>query len=213
MLLLDDHELLREGLRLVVARMRGIRVVAAAADIDAALILAARHRPHVAIVRRAPQSPNGFAALARLAGSAAPTRVLVLATDVRGDDVVEALRAGAAGLLLTAASPEELESAISGVARGDTVLGPRVARYVAAAARGEAPSGSGADRLTDRQRAVLRLIAEGKGTKAIATALGIGIRTVETHRANLRERLEIPDVAGLVRFAIGEGLVGEPGAP
>jgi DNA-binding CsgD family transcriptional regulator len=82
---------------------------------------------------------------------------------------------------------------------------------MAAAARGPAPPAAGVGRLTARQRDVLRLIAEGRGTKEIAEALGIGIRTVETHRANLRERLAIRDVAGLVRFALAHGLIGVQG--
>ena len=208
-LLLDNHALIREGLRAVVGRMRGMRVSAAAEDVDTALALVARHRPHVVLVHRSPQSLDGIAFLGRLAERGETARVLMLSVHVRGDDVVDALRAGAAGYLLTVATPSELERAIRGVARGETVLGHRIAHHVATAARSPAaPTPAGVGRLTARQRDVLRLIAEGQGTKEIAEALGIGVRTVETHRANLRERLAIRDVAGLVRFAIAHGLIG-----
>jgi DNA-binding NarL/FixJ family response regulator len=206
-LLLDDHALIREGLRAVLARMRGIRVIGVAEDIETALALVARHRPHVVLVHRSPQRLDGITFVARLAERGETARVLMLSVHVRGDDVVDALRAGAAGYLLTAATPAELEAAIRGVARGESVLGHRIAHHVAAAARGPAPAPAGVGRLTARQRDVLRLIAEGQGTKEIADALGIGIRTVETHRANLRERLAIRDVAGLVRFALAHGLI------
>jgi DNA-binding NarL/FixJ family response regulator len=206
-LLLDDHALIREGLRAVLARMRGIRVIGVAEDIETGLALVARHRPHVVLVHRSPQRLDGITFVARLAERGETARVLMLSVHVRGDDVVDALRAGAAGYLLTAATPAELEAAIRAVARGESVLGHRIAHHVAAAARGPAPAPAGVGRLTARQRDVLRLIAEGQGTKEIADALGIGIRTVETHRANLRERLAIRDVAGLVRFALAHGLI------
>jgi DNA-binding NarL/FixJ family response regulator len=207
-LLLDDHALIREGLRAVISRMRGMRLMGVAEDIETGLALVARHRPHVVLVHRSPQRVDGMAFLAGLAERGETARVLMLAVHVRGEDVVDALRAGAAGYMLTAATPAELEAAIRGVARGETVLGHRIAHHVATAARGAAAPTAGVGRLTARQRDVLRLIAEGQGTKEIAEALGIGIRTVETHRANLRERLAIRDVAGLVRFAIAHGLIG-----
>lgn len=210
-LLLDSHALIREGLRAVIGRMRGMRVVAAAGDVDTGLALVARHRPHVVLAHRSPQGFDGIVFLARLAERGETARVLMLSVHVRGDDVVDVLRAGAAGYVLTTATPAELETAIRGVARGETVLGHRVAHHMAAAARGPAPPAAGVGRLTARQRDVLRLIAEGRGTKEIAEALGIGIRTVETHRANLRERLAIRDVAGLVRFALAHGLIGVQG--
>jgi DNA-binding NarL/FixJ family response regulator len=210
-LLLDDHALIREGLRALMGRMRGISVKGVAENIEEGLALVARVRPHVVLLHRSPQSLDAVTFLRRLSERDTAPRVLMLAVHVRGDDVVEALRAGAAGYLLTAASPTELEAAIRGVARGETVLGPRIAHHVAAAARGAPTPATGVSRLTGRQRDVLRLIAEGRGTKEIADTLGIGVRTVETHRANLRERLAIRDVAGLVRFALAQGLIAASG--
>lgn len=210
-LILDDHALTREGLSAVLGGMQGIRVVGAAENLAAALPLVTRHQPHVVLVHHSSPDLDLNAILKELSRSS--SRVLIVAVHARGPDASDAIRAGAAGYLLTAAHPSELESAIRAVARGETVLGPRLAQQVTTAARDAAKSASAVGGLTARQRDVLRLIAEGKGSKAIAAALGIGIRTVETHRANLRERLNIHDVAGLVRFALAQGIVATRGAP
>jgi DNA-binding NarL/FixJ family response regulator len=131
---------------------------------------------------------------------------------------IRALRAGAAGYLLKDASRAELALALISVARGDTYLSPAMSRHVIADYRQRledaAPRPPEPDplvRLTSRQREVLQLVAEGHSTKEIATKLKLGVRTVETHRAQLMERLDIHDVPGLVRFAIRTGLV-SPGA-
>jgi DNA-binding NarL/FixJ family response regulator len=122
--------------------------------------------------------------------------------------VLRAIRAGAAGYLLKDASPAELEAAVRAVARGEIYLSPAISRYVVDDyVRRAGGDRSPLDRLTSRQREVLQLIAEGNTTKAIATRLVLSVKTVETHRAQLMERLEARDVATLVRLAIRVGLV------
>lgn len=122
--------------------------------------------------------------------------------------VTQALRAGAAGYLLKGASVEELPLVLQAVMRGETYLTPKVSRSVVDGFLRD--TGDAADPLaglTNRQREILQLVAEGKSTKEIATLLDVSIKTVETHRARLMERLDIHDLAGLVRFSIRAGLV------
>ena len=127
-------------------------------------------------------------------------------------EALAARGAGAAGYLLKDADLLELERAIVAVARGETYLSPAISKHVIADyKRRVADRPEPIERLTPRQRQVLRLIAEGLSTKEIAFKLSLSVKTVETHRAQLMERLEISDVAGLVRFAIRSGLV-DPGA-
>jgi DNA-binding NarL/FixJ family response regulator len=209
-LLVDDQLLVRAGMRALLTGMAGVGVVAETAEAEAAVRLALTHRPQVALVHLSTLGLRGLDLVSRLARDVPDCRVVVYSMSGRGQEVLEALRAGAAGYLLTLARPEELESALGAVLRGETYLGPRIAHHVAEAARDRATSADGVERLTTRQREVLRFIAEGLGTKEIADRLKIGVRTVETHRANLRERLDLHDIAGLVRFAIVHGLV-KPG--
>lgn len=206
-LLVDDQPLVRAGIRALVDAMGGIEVVAETGDLEAAPRLIARHRAQVVLVHLSTLGLRGLEVVSRIAGPSSASRAVVFSINGTGQDVLQALRAGAAGYLLTLARPEELEEAIRAVSRGESYLGPRIAHHVAEAARDCVDAPDALRRLTGRQREVLRLIAEGRGTKEIAQALGIGVRTVETHRANLRERLDLHDVAGLVRFAIVHGLV------
>lgn len=198
---------MRAGIRALLERMRGVEVVAETGDADAALRLVTSHRPHLALVHLSMLGLRGLDLISRIGREVPACRVIAYSMSGRGQEVLEALRAGAAGYLLTLARPDELESALRAALRGETYLGPRIAHHVAEAARDRAGAPDGIARLTARQRDVLRYIAEGLGTKEIADRLKIGVRTVETHRANLRERLDLHDVAGLVRFAIVHGLV------
>jgi DNA-binding NarL/FixJ family response regulator len=133
--------------------------------------------------------------------------VIILSMHTGEEHVTRALKAGAAGYVLKDAPPAELELAVRQVARGEAYLSPAVSKYlVQSYARGRSGR-SDLERLTLRQREVLQLIAEGYTTKAIAARLKVSVKTVETHRAQLMDRLGIRDVAGLVRFALRRGLV------
>jgi DNA-binding NarL/FixJ family response regulator len=210
----DDHELFRSGLRMLLESMPGVEVVAEAADGHEVLRVVERLRPRVVLMDIAMPGLNGLEAAARIAKEHPATRVVVVSMHGSEQYAIRALRAGAAGYLLKDASRAELELALTSVARGDIYLSPAMSRHVIADYRqrldetAEAePAPDPLTRLTPRQREVLQLVAEGHSTKEIATRLKLGVRTIETHRAQLMERLGIHDVPGLVRFAIRTGLV------
>jgi DNA-binding NarL/FixJ family response regulator len=206
-LLADDHVLVRAGVRALLERMPGIEVVAEAGDGAEALQLVKSQRPQVVLMDITMPGMNGLEAAARVAKEFPHSRVVVFSMHATKQYVLQAFRAGAAGYLLKEAQPEELESAIKTVARGETYVAPSIAGYVVEDVRSRPAAPSGLDRITWRQREILQLIAEGRTTKQMSQRLGIGVRTVETHRADLMNRLNIHDVAGLVRFAVATGLV------
>ena len=207
-LLADDHALVRAGVRSLLETLRDVVVIAEAADGAEALALIAAHRPDVALLDINMPKLSGLEVTARAAGSVPPTRVLIVSMHVDEEYVREAIRAGAAGYLLKDSGTSELETAIRAVARGETYLSPAASTHLVAGFQrhesGEAPA---PDPLTPRQREVLRLVAEGLPTKAIARKLGISVKTAEAHRTQLMDRLDIHEIAGLVRYAIRTGLV------
>jgi DNA-binding NarL/FixJ family response regulator len=207
-LIADDHTLVRAGIRALLQGLEGVEVVAEAGDGREALTLVETHRPDVLLTDIAMPHLNGLELAARVAQELAQTRVIMLSMHASEEYASRALQAGAAGYLLKDSGLAELEIAVRAVARGETYLSPAVSKHVIAdylRRTGGLPTEL--DRLTPRQREVLRLIAEGETTKAIARKLGVSAKTAETHRAQLMERLEIHDVAGLVRYAIRVGLV------
>jgi DNA-binding NarL/FixJ family response regulator len=207
-LVADDHALFRAGIRKLLQSFGGIEVVGEAADGHEALRLSSTVRPDVLLMDIGMPGLNGVEAAARLTREGPPPRVIILSMHTGEEHVLRAVRAGAAGYLLKDAPPAELEAAVRAVARGEIYLSPAVSRYVVEDyVRRAAGDRSPLDRLTSRQREVLQLIAEGNTTKAIAARLGLSVKTVETHRAQLMERLEARDVAALVRLAIRVGLV------
>jgi DNA-binding NarL/FixJ family response regulator len=207
-LLADDHDLFRAGIRALLDNLDGIEVVAEAGNGREALRLCQAHHPDVALMDIMMPELNGLDATARLAAISPGTRTIILSMNAHEEYVLQALRAGAVGYLLKNISPRELEQAIRTVVRGETYLSPAISKHLIAAylqrVGGEISS---LERLTPRQREVLQLIAEGNTTKAIARKLDIGTKTVEAHRAQLMEALEIHDIAGLVRYAIRMGVI------
>jgi len=207
-LLAEDHTLVRAGIRALLESLDGVEVVAEAADGREALRLAQAHAPDILLMDITMKELNGLEATARLAKERSATRVIILSMHADQAYVRQALQAGAAGYLLKGADLAELELALKAVTRGDTYLSPSVSKgLVGDLLNGKAPEANPLDELTLRQREVLQLVAEGKTTKEIAGRLNLSIKTVETHRAQLMERLNIHDVAGLVKFAIRVGLV------
>jgi DNA-binding NarL/FixJ family response regulator len=207
-LLADDHDLFRAGIRALLDNLDGIKVVAEAGNGREALRLCQAHHPDVALMDIMMPELNGLDATARLAAISPGTRTIILSMNAHEEYVLQALRAGAVGYLLKNISPRELEQAIRTVVRGETYLSPAISKHLIAAylqrVGGEISS---LERLTPRQREVLQLIAEGNTTKAIARKLDLGTKTVETHRAQLMEALDIHDIAGLVRYAIRMGVI------
>jgi DNA-binding NarL/FixJ family response regulator len=204
----DDHALFRAGLRALLGTVPDIAVVAEATDGQEAFRLARDRRPHVLLMDITMPGLNGVEAAERIVREVPETRVIILSMHTGEEYVLRAIRAGAAGYLLKNTEPEELVRAVRQVSRGEMYLSPPVSRYVVQDyVRRVAPEADPLHRLTPRQREVLQLMAEGHTTKAIATKLEVSVKTVETHRAQLMDRLEIHDVPGLVRFAVRHGLV------
>jgi DNA-binding NarL/FixJ family response regulator len=204
----DDHSLFRAGLRALLSGFEGVEVVGEARDGREALALLKELNPDVLMTDIAMPGLNGLEAAGRVAQDFPDIRVLILSMHATEEYVLQALRAGAAGYLLKEADPSELELALRAVARGETYLTPSVSKHVISDyLKRLGDQGTPADLLTPRQREILQLIAEGHSTKEIAATLHLGVKTVETHRAQLMERLDIRDVAGLVRYAIRIGLV------
>lgn len=209
-MLADDHTLLRAGVRALLHTVPEVDVVAEARNGREALALLEAHRPHVLLMDIAMPGMNGLEALPRISKSHPEVRVIILSMHATEEYVCQAFRAGAAGYLLKDAAAAELELAVKTVAGGETYITPAVCRHLVDdyLRRGDEPGNLTApELLTPRQRETLQLIAEGKSTKEIARVLDISVKTVETHRQQLMERLDIHDIAGLVRFAIRNRLV------
>jgi DNA-binding NarL/FixJ family response regulator len=207
-LLADDHALVRAGIRALVQNIEGVEVVGEAVDGREALSAIKRHQPDLVLMDISMAGLNGLEAASRVARDFPNVRVIILSAHSNEEYVCQALRAGASGYLLKDAGTSELDLAIKAVARGETYLSPGVSKHVIADYLRRTGGESGAlELLTPRQREILQLIAEGQTTKQIANTLHISVKTVETHRTQLMERLDIHDVAGLVRFAVRMGLV------
>jgi DNA-binding NarL/FixJ family response regulator len=208
-LLADNHTLVRAGIRSLLEGLSGVTVVGEAADGREALVLIKDRNPDVVFMDVAMDGMNGLEATRRAVKNFPRVRVIILSIHSNEEYVSQALRAGASGYMLKDAAPSELEIAIQAVTSGATYLSPAVSRrvldeYLRRVGEEEATP---LEMLTPRQREVLQLIAEGCSTKDIALKLDLGIKTVETHRMQLMERLDIHEIAGLVRYAIRNGLV------
>jgi DNA-binding NarL/FixJ family response regulator len=208
-LLVDDHPVVRDGLRAVIERIPGASIVAEAGNGRDALALATEHQPDVVIMDIGMKDLDGIEATLRMKAQWPSIRVLILSGHSDSDHVLRALRAGANGYLLKDWAPGELQAAIEAVSAGDTYLSPQVSRHVVSGLieKTSADGSPKADLLTPRQSEILKMIAEGKSTKEIAFVLEVSTKTIETHRARIMERLEIHDIAGLVVHAIRTGLI------
>lgn len=213
-LLADDHSLVRAGIRALLRDLPGIEVVAETGDGREAVNLVKQHLPDAVLMDITMPGLNGLDATAQIAKRHPEVGVIILSMHATEAYVLEALRAGAKGYVLKDAAEAELQLALQAVERGERYLSPRVSRhviddYLRRAAADPAPRTETEvfEPLTARQREILQLIAEGNSTRQIAERLHISIKTVETHRSQLMDRLNIHDVAGLTRYAISAGLV------
>ena len=206
--LADDHTLFRAGLRALLEQLPDVQVVAEARDGREAVHMVETHHPDLVLMDIAMPGLNGLEATRRLVKAFPAIRVLILSMHKSEEYVWQALRAGAVGYLLKDAELAELALALTAVTRGETYLSPPISKHLireyVQRVGGEETT---LERLTPRQREILQLIAEGYTTKAIAQRLGLGVKTVETHRSQMMERLGIHDIAGLVRYAIRMGIV------
>ncbi len=204
-LIADDHTLVRAGLTSLIARLPEMEVVAEAADGRQALRLVRDLQPDIVLMDIAMPGLNGLESAERIHGIHPKIKIIILSMHASEEYVAQALKAGASGYLLKDAATAELEMALKSVSMGQFYLSPAISRQVVDNFLRGGPTGL--DLLTPRQREILQLIAEGKGTRDIAETLHLSVKTVETHRAQLMERLDIHDVAGLIRYALKKGLI------
>ena len=209
-LLADDHNLVRAGVRRILEAQPGVAVVGEVADGAAALDALARTAVDVLVLDLTMPGLDGFAVLRRARALVPALKVLVLSMHADAEFVSRAVREGADGYLLKDSAVTDLVAAIQAVREGRAYHSPQVQRQLTDLLRGGTPDAGGIASLTEREREVLRRIAEGSSTKEIAASLDISARTVETHRANLMRKLDVRSVAQLVRLAIREGLIGAP---
>jgi DNA-binding NarL/FixJ family response regulator len=207
LVLADDHAMVRAGIRVLLERLADVEVVGEAGDGHAALQMIAEHTPDVALLDISMPGLNGIEVTERAIKAWPGTRIILLSMHADDDYVHHALRAGAAGYLLKSSDQVELGLAVRAVAGGEAWLSPKVSKQVMAAYPRDRAAGGAFARLTPRQREILQLIAEGNSTKAISHRLAVSVKTVETHRMQLIQRLDIHEVAGLVRYAIRAGIV------
>ena len=198
-LLVESHALVRAALSGVLERIPGVRVVAATDDPEEACSTFRDRRCDIVVLNVGNGPLDGVELTRRLARDGA--RVLAISTSAQEGLVMDTVLAGATGVLLSHAGPEALEQALRALAQGTAYLSD------ATAVTGPRAPATTDGELSLRQRQVLRLIAEGVSTRDSARRLGVSVKTIETHRANLMRRLQIRDVAGLVRYAIRNGLV------
>jgi DNA-binding NarL/FixJ family response regulator len=209
-LLADDHTLVRAGIRALLQSLPDVEIVAEASDGREALERVLATQPDVALLDISMPSLNGLELAARLAVESPRTRLVILSMHGDPGHVAQALRAGVSGYLLKDAAVDELPVLLRAVSRGETYLSPAISRSVVDGflqRTGASPAATADDGLTPRQREILQLISEGKSSKEVAQLLDISLKTVESHRSQIMDRLNIHDLAGLVRYAVRTGLV------
>lgn len=204
--LADDHTLLRAGLRGLLERLPDVEVVGEAGDGDEALALAKSLRPDILLLDIGMPGKDGLEVAARVLMLEFSVRVLFLSMHQSEEYVLQALRAGAAGYLLKSSAVAELDVAVHAVARGEMYLSPALSnRVVEDYLQRSSGNSDPLAVLTPRQREILQLVVDGLTSKEIATQLGLSFRTVEAHRAQMMERLDVRDLTGLVRLAARVG--------
>jgi two-component system response regulator NreC len=203
-LLADDHVIVRQGLRLLLQR-EGFEVVGEAANGQEAIRVARENCPDIAVLDYAMPLLNGIDAAREILQACPRAKAILLTMHTDDHYVLEALRTGVTGFVVKSQAPADLVRAIHEVLRGMMYLSPRVSRTLVQAylAKSELPP----DPLTPREREVLQLVAEGKTTKEVAKHLGISVKTAESHRTRILKKLDTPNTAGIVRYAIRRGLI------
>jgi DNA-binding NarL/FixJ family response regulator len=206
-LLVEDHGLVRAGFRALLEGISGVQVVGEAADGSSGLSMIRLKKPNVVLMDIALPGLNGLEVLERVVKEQPRVRVVMLSMHANEEYVSRAIRSGARGYILKDADISELELALRAVTEGNIYLSPAVSKSMVDDYMRRLRSQSSPFALTERQQEVLRQVAHGKNTKEIAHGLKLSVKTIESHRAQLMKRLNIHDVAGLVRYAIRAGLV------
>lgn len=208
-LLVDDHRILRQGLAAILGAERDIDVVGGADDGRAAISTVATSAPHVVVMDVGMQGMNGVEATRHITAAQPQVRIVALSTHADRRYVLGMLEAGARAYVLKSSAAEDLVRAIRAVHRGDGFLSPEIAALVVGSyvERRFPTDRSAWSLLAPREREVLQLVAEGLSSKEVARRLEIALSTVETHRKNIMEKLDLHSVADLTRYAVREGIV------
>jgi DNA-binding NarL/FixJ family response regulator len=206
--LVDDHRLVRAGIRALLEKTPQGEVVGEAADGREAFALIEKQRPDIVLIDIAMPGLNGLDAVDRIKKEWPETKVIILSMHANEEYVVRALRSDVSGYLIKDAAVDELEDAIRTVTEGEVYFSRRISKRVIRDYLTNTDEIRGPlEQLSSRQREVLQLIGEGKNTKEIADILRVSVKTIEAHRLQLMQRLDIHDIPGLVKFAIRTGLV------
>jgi len=205
-ILADDHALVRAGIRALIENIPNVEVAGEAANGREALELMEKTAPDVALLDLEMPELNGMEVTELAAKKFPNVKVLILSVHQTPNFVMSALRAGARGYIVKDAATSELAAAIHAMAHNESYLSPAVSGRVIACSLDRAGQPKAGEELTERQRQVLRLLVGGQTMKEIAFALGVSIKTVEAHRAQLMDRLKIHNIPGLVRYAMRTGL-------
>jgi DNA-binding NarL/FixJ family response regulator len=211
-LIADDHELVRKGIRSVLEARTGWQVVAEAGDGREAVKKVQELKPQVAVLDISMPLLNGLEATRQIAKIAPQTKVLILTMHDADPMIQQILEAGAKGYLLKSDASLDLVSAVEALLRNKTFFTPKVGQIVLDGYLNKNPKGADEDagnnalRLTARQRQIVQLLAEGKSSKEVAVVLDISVKTAETHRANIMRRLDCHSVTDLVHYAIRNGI-------
>jgi DNA-binding NarL/FixJ family response regulator len=204
----DDHKIVREGLIRLLEAREDFTVVGEAANGHEAVALVMEKRPDIVLMDINMPKLSGIDATRQLGKAGCQSKILVLSMHESRVYVEEVLRAGASGYVVKNSASTDVHNAIDAVQSGASYLSPAITQQVVdAIARPGDARPAGVSMLTDREREVLTLIAEGLSSREIASDLGVSLKTIDSHRSNLMEKLDIHKVSGLVRFAIRVGLV------
>jgi DNA-binding NarL/FixJ family response regulator len=212
-LLADDHEVVRAGLRALLEEQSGWEVVAEAVDGRDAVDKASKLKPDVVVIDIAMPSLNGLEAVRQIVKAVPSTKVLVLTMYDSDPLIQQVLQAGARGYLLKSDAGRDLVSAIDALRRNKTFFTPKVSQMVLEGYLDKSPKEKEVEdepeslRLTSRQREIVQLLAEGKSSKEVAAVLGLSVKTAETHRANIMRKLDCHSVTELVRYAIRNHII------
>ena len=209
-LLADDHNILRDGMRLLLERQPGFEVVGEAGDGREIVELAREQRPDVVVMDIAMPNMNGIEATRRIVEKYPQTGVVILSMHYDESYVLRSLKAGARAYLLKDALKAELISAIRAVAEGRSFFSPKISKilqedYIGALGRKDADDSY--ELLTDREREILQLVAEGKTNKEIAGVLNVSLYTVDTHRTHILQKLNLHSVPELILYAVRKGII------
>ena len=209
--LADDHTLVRAGIRALLEKLPGVKVVGEAGDGREVLNLVKAHQPDVVLMDIAMPGLNGLEAAERMARDFPDVRIIMLSMHNNEEYVLRSIKAGASGYLLKKAATAELETALHRVVDGEIYLSQEISMQLLTQfpLRGIADRKGPFEQLTGRQREILQLIAEGRNTKQIGETLKVSPKTVEYHRMKLMNCLNVHDIPGLVRFALRVGLIPE----